>query len=173
MVVLKLNNGEDKQRKACCTWWGPGCSTFCSVSRRAGGSLGWMYHTNLITCRITFSRLMFVKKNSSNTTVQKSSVAKSSAMGIKAATWCRGEYLHLNAQMQHRKLKLNSCSKILSWEKVKRLSMLEATWYKNIYFDAYFMVFLHGEQCYDCHWFFLYTSWLNGKNIFKHTHSPS
>ena len=42
--------------------------------------------TSFMTCLRTFSREMLVKKNSSKTTVQKSSVAKSSPMGISAAT---------------------------------------------------------------------------------------
>lgn len=67
------------------------------MSSRTGGSLGWMYQTSFMTCRMTFSRLMLVKKNSSNTTVQKSSVLKSSAMGISAATWgIRQGVKHIN-----------------------------------------------------------------------------
>ena len=58
-----------------------GSVTFSSVSILAGGSRGWTHHSSLRRCRATLSPLMQVKKNSSNTAVQKSSCSNSSCWG--------------------------------------------------------------------------------------------
>ena len=77
--------------------------TLSSVSSLAGGRRGWTHQSSRSRCRTTLSMLMQVKKNSSNTAVQKSSASNSSFIPIRPVTrLCRNASWETSATVQDR-----------------------------------------------------------------------